>query len=162
VGLAYRIPSLAVVAFESTSEGQQLLRKLATLNNVQDRIQIHGFCDQASLAKCLQEAPRNTILICDVEGAEEKLLDPQMIPQLTSVSILVELHPWEAPDIRRILTQRFQTTSLVTAISSVERSASDFPPQLRVNLSDSVKVDAMNELRPPQMEWLWIEPKGLS
>jgi hypothetical protein len=161
VGFAHLLPNLTVVAFEATTQGQQMLYKLAALNNVQDRIRINGFCDPISLTKCLDEAPPDTLIICDVEGAEIFLLDPSLIPQLTKFCILVELHPWQHPGVKNVLTQRFAITSCVTTISSAKRVSGDFPQQLKVNLSNSLKVDAMNELRPPDMEWLLIKPQRL-
>src|ERR1041385_2176536 len=45
VGLALRNPAARIIAFEQNPQGQVALCKMAILNGVADRLQIHGRCE---------------------------------------------------------------------------------------------------------------------
>ncbi|MCX6848235.1 MAG: hypothetical protein NTY98_04890 [Verrucomicrobia bacterium] len=158
VGLAKRLPNCRVVAFESDKHGQDLLFQLAALNGVADRIEIKGYCSVEELRSFLDANPNDCIVICDAEGAEIPLLDPILLPSLTKMTLLVELHPWVHPEVKAVLYSRFQAVSAVKTIASRPREPADFPREIKKTLSVQTKLDCMNELRPSGMEWLWIEP----
>ena len=159
VGFAMRLPDCRVVAFESDPRGQDLLRQLASLNGIADRIEIKGHCSLESLDACLHTNFERCVVICDAEGAEFELLDPIKIPKLAHVTQLVELHPWEHPHVSSVLQSRFQSSASCTVIRSLPRVPDDFPPSAGPSLSTAHRLASMNELRPSEMEWLWIEPK---
>lgn len=159
VGFALRLPDCKVIAFESDPRGQELLRQLALLNGVADRIEIKGHCSVQSLEASLAANLENCVVICDAEGAEFELLDPNKIPNLVRVSLIVELHHWGQPDVRSVLKSRFQPSASSTVIRSLPRTPANFPPSAAPSLSIGHQLASMNELRPPDMEWLWIEPK---
>eukprot|EP01031_Cornospumella_fuschlensis_P050377 gene50377-61632_t len=70
VGLAMRNPGAKVVAFEMESEGRALLKEMAEINEVEQRLSIRGRCEPADLQDALFGAERS-IVVCDVEGYEE-------------------------------------------------------------------------------------------
>lgn len=157
VGFALRLPDCKVVAFESDPRGQELLRQLALLNGVADRIEIKGHCSLEGLEASLAANLENCVIICDAEGAEFELLDPSKIPNLIHAAQLVELHPWEKPNVN--LEARFRPLASCSIIRSLPRVPSDFPPSVGPFLSIAHQLACMSELRPSEMEWLWIEPK---
>ena len=61
------MPEARAVAFESSLCRQILTKDLAALNNVGDRLDIHGVAELPSLESVLHEGHR-AIVVCDIEG----------------------------------------------------------------------------------------------
>jgi hypothetical protein len=163
VGLAIRLADAQVIAFETEAEGRNLLVKLAKKNEVSDRIRILGECSVADFRNALDTSSK-TAIICDVEGAESFLLDPDQIPKLREASILVELHPGKSPGINILLRQRFESTHNIQVIVQEPRTATDFPYQsFPINLFPKAYLEnAVSEFRQPWeeiMNWYWMIPK---
>ena len=106
VGLCFRFPGAAMLAFESTAAGRKNILALACKNGVQKRLNILGKCEPADLSTALKKTSR-TLVIVDVEGYENLLLDPEAVPGLLDVDFLVEMHPEQVGNIVEILTGRF-------------------------------------------------------
>jgi hypothetical protein len=160
VGLARRLPEAKVIAFEMEANGQKALHEMAKLNNVTSRLDVRGRCEPSDLAAALG-TERHAVVVCDVEGYEEKLLDPSAVPALRNVAILVELHDFIIPKITETLKQRFGETHHISHIWQEPRTPSDFPWRtLGTKLLPPSYIDwAVSEWRPVKMAWLWMEPK---
>jgi hypothetical protein len=161
VGLAVRNPQANVIAFEVEPKGQAALLEMTKLNEVTHRVEVRGKCEPADLSATLGDAPR-PIVVCDVEGYEDKLLDPQAVPALAKAAILVELHDFIIPGITEELKRRFAATHRIKHIWQQPRSRSQFPWRtLGTALLPKSYLDwSVNEWRPVQMAWLWMEPHG--
>jgi hypothetical protein len=159
IGLARRNPQAHMVAFEMEPTGQSALREMAGLNNVADRVEIRGKCEAPDLVAALGDTPA-PVVVCDVEGYEEKLLDPQAVPALRQTTILVELHDFIIPGITEKLKERFGATHRIEHIWQQPRSRADFPWRtLGTALLPKSYLDwAVSEWRPVQMSWLWMVP----
>jgi hypothetical protein len=105
VGMAMALPGSVVFAFDSSVDARRSCLELARLNGVADRIVVGGACTSAILGSLALEgaAPRQArdgalrsskgaALICDCEGCERWLLDPEAVPGLRRCTVLVELH----------------------------------------------------------------------
>ena len=156
IGLLIKIPSLRAVAFESDPHGLQLLRELANLNDVSDRLSISGFCAPNDLATSLGES-RNPLVIMDIEGAEDTLLEPTKCPALLRASLLVEVHEFLRPGVTDKLLSWFGSTHNIQRIPTVGETGTYLPMvpgfswrQIRL-LAD--------EMRSARMEWMWITPR---
>ena len=161
VGLAVRNPSARVVAFETQPTGQAALREMARLNRVSSRVEVRGKCEPTHLTEVLTQTNAPAIL-CDVEGYEDRLLDPQAVPALAKATILVELHDFIVPGITEILRKRFSATHHLTHISQRTRSRKQFPWRtLATRLLPNSYLDwSVSEWRPARMAWLWMVPYG--
>lgn len=159
VGLARRLPATRVIAFETELPGQSALREMVSLNEVSDRVQVRGKCEPADLAAALGDEV-NAVVVCDVEGYEQHLLDPVAVPALRRVAVLVELHDCFAPNITETLKQRFASTHRITHIWQEPRSRDEFPWRTlgTVFLPKSYLDWSVSEWRPVRMAWLWMEP----
>jgi hypothetical protein len=152
------MPACRVIAFEAQVEQHPVLRSLARNNQVDGRITLHGFATPQSLREALAQRPseaERAIVICDVEGFEEELLDPSAVPELIHADVLVELHEFARPGIGEKLRQRFAKTHRITEIHARARTPADFPAG--VELEGSLKLLAMHESRPGEMSWLWMD-----
>ena len=154
VGLAWRIPSTLVIAFEAQETARKLLEDVATANGVADHIEVRGHCSPEWLNDSLQGGT-GTLVICDVEGAELQLLDPVKSPDLSYADVLVEAHPWGHERMAEMLRQRFRLTHSVREIHARPRDARDLPA-LGQPLPPANAVACMDEMRPCAMTWLWM------
>lgn len=160
VGLALRMPGVGVIAFEADEAGQQFTRRMAQVNGVQTRVIVHGLCDIPAFASCFRRS-RNCLVFMDAEGAEALLLDPQVIPELSEVHILVELHDFIFRQIGDLITSRFETSHRITEIISEPRAVADYPfpiSSFRVALLKKYLLRAISEDRPGRMRWFLLEP----
>jgi hypothetical protein len=160
VGLARRFPGASLVAFEPYPEARAALARLAKRNECDSRIQLRGICHCTALAEVLDGA-MSTLLLVDIEGGEALLLDPNMVPALKRVTMLVEIHEFAFPGIETLLSDRFAPTHKISRIDARARTWEDLPNDLRKSLPSTftgVALQAMNERRPPGMFWLLLEP----
>jgi hypothetical protein len=91
IGLARRLPSARVIAFEAQTQHHALLLNLARRNGVHDRVTLRGLCGPDDLAACLTPRSR-TLILSDCEGAERELLNPDQTTALANADLLVEEH----------------------------------------------------------------------
>jgi predicted O-methyltransferase YrrM len=161
VGLARRNPRARVIAFEREPKGQNALKRMAALNNVAEQLEIRGKCGVADLRLSLQNSDLS-LVVCDVEGDEEILLDPATVPELRRAHLLVEMHDFIHPGITERMVQRFEATHEVERIWQEPRSRTEMPWRtLGTALMPRRYLDwAVSEWRPVQMSWLRMEPRN--
>ena len=161
VGLARRNPQARVIAFEMEAKGQSALLKMAELNDVSGQLEVRGKCEPIDLQQVLGRGGRS-VIVCDAEGDEDVLLRPDLVPELRSAHLLVEMHDFILPGITERMTERFAATHEVKRIWQEPRSRADLPYRtLGTALLPQRYLDwAVSEWRPTQMSWLWIQPKG--
>lgn len=158
LGVCFKENGTHIVAYEMEEKGRNLLGKLAKLNQV-NNIQILGQCLPSHLNEQLS-SNKKCLVICDVEGFEVELLDPQLVPKLATAAMLVEVHDQVRPGTTEQLYQRFQATHTIKEILSSTRTWDDFPQKnwFARTAPRSLALRAMYEGRYP-MNWLWMEPK---
>jgi hypothetical protein len=157
VGLAMRLPSARIIAFEAQVDQHRTLLHMADLNGVRERIEMRGMGTVQTLGGVLPADPHNarTLIICDIEGYETELLDPVALPKLQHADVLVELHDCYRPRISELLRSRFASSHRITHILTRPRTLADWPAG--VPLRDDLKLRAMHEGRPGEMAWFWMQ-----
>lgn len=160
VGLAYMLPEVRVTAFETEKEGRDALAELALINGVQDRVQIEEKCEKADLVAALGSG-ESTVVVCDVEGYEDVLLDPAGAPALARSHILVELHEFAREGLTEDIRARFAPTHDIVQVWQEPRTVADFPFRtLPTRILPRVYVEnEVNEFRCERMSWFWMEPR---
>ena len=161
IGLAARNPEAKIIAFEAEPRGRSALTQMAALNDVSHRVDILGRCEPDILERALASANK-PVIVCDVEGYEQKLLDPATVPSLVRACVLVELHDFIIPGITELLKQRFRATHRIHHIWQQSRSRNQFPWRTfgTTLLPNSYLDWSVSEWRPVRMAWLWMEPHG--
>lgn len=163
VGLARRLPSCLIYAFEADEHGRALIAQVAAQNHVTDRVKIGGLCTQSDLATAFTRADASCWLIIDVEGAEDHLLDPVAIPSLARTIVLVELHDFIDATLGERLKQRFTSSHRVEELWAEPRTPSHLPSWLRWLALTPWRerlLHAMDEQRPGRMRWWVLTPKS--
>ena len=162
VGLGMRMPEVRVYAYEMHEPAQRLIKELATLNGVEDRVAIRGACTVNEMKSVLDPSIA-TLVICDAEGSEAYLLDPLRIPALQATHILVEMHDLIVGGLSEVICERFKATHLIEQIHAEKRSRSEFPFSSFVTRHFPGYIDfAVSDCRPPGMSWFWMRPKQAS
>jgi len=128
VGMALRMPRLDVHAFDLDPEARSACRRLATENQVADRITLAGEFEGPEFAAL--GGPR-TLVICDIEGGELDVLDPERQPALREMDIIVELHDALRLDTSSTVCGRFEASHEVRLIAEGEHAFVEQPAWLR-------------------------------
>ncbi len=152
-----------MIAWEMTSEGQDLIKKLAYINGVARKISIEGTCDSESLSVVLErETGKSILLMIDCEGYEEELLgsiDPAL---LANTTLIIETHDFVIPGVHDRLVQLMRKTHHVTEIDRQKRKHSDLTFKLsgrfRIFELPLLRRIAMVERRFPNMQWMVCRP----
>ncbi|MBE2277588.1 MAG: methyltransferase [Rhodobacteraceae bacterium] len=152
VGLARRMPQARVLARDISLRAQTLCATLAARNGVAARVEVGGILTHADFARC---AEVQTAVICDIEGAEDDLLDPAAAPDLLRADILVECHDGFRPGVTARLAARFAATHRITRIDRV--LAADLLPDWAGALSDLDRLLLLWEWRATPTPWLWMD-----
>lgn len=151
VGLARRMPGSRVLAHDGDPVAQTRCQRLAAANGVQDRVTVGGVLGHADFAIC---RAGDTVIICDIEGAEADLLDPERAPGLRDADLLVEVHEGMRPGTLRLLQDRFAATHHVTRID--RRLDDSALPGWAHDLSDMDRLLLLWEWRSSPTPWLWM------
>jgi hypothetical protein len=160
VGLAYRLkhdPGVRIFAYDTNKAALANVDKLATLNNVRDKISINGYCEVDALNVF---AGKETMVICDIEGAEKELIDPVKAPGILQYDFLIEVHDGgdRSSAIKDVLRNRFSNTHTITMIPYTGRGAADY--RLIQWTGDINQKKAMiDEGRIYGLEWMLLKRK---
>ena len=154
VGMAHRLPSAELYAFDVDHTALRRCRRNVALNGFDDRVRFGGFCSPEELE---QLAGAGTLVIMDIEGGEVELLDPALCPSLVSTHVLVELHDVLRPGCAETISDRFSSTHEVELITSEERSPDDYPAVEVLDPGD--RAQAVDEVRGGEMQWAVLSPR---
>ncbi len=128
VGLAMRMEDCEVHAFDIDARARQRCRQLAEENGVAGRV-IIGERFDAEMFDRFTDQP--TLILCDIEGAETELLDPQRTQALHRFDIVVELHDVFDPAISVDLPNRFRSTHDVELVPEGKHELLEMPEMFR-------------------------------
>ncbi len=128
---------------------------------LENRIQLKEKCEARDLASIIK-ADQKTFVICDVEGYEEELMNPEVVPGLVKADILLELHDFLVPGISDVIRARFEGTHVIEIFSEKARTLEQYPYNSVVTkfLPSKYKLWAVGEHRTAQMHWFWMKARG--
>lgn len=154
-GLSRLHANVPIIAFEANARLHKSIKNIAESNDCGHRVQILGLCDPENLHAVLGTTS-STFVLCDIEGAEFRVLDPTRVPGLRSATILVEVHDHLVVGVGDALMRRFRKTHSIEVIDCVSRSDADFPRN--VELPESLRGPAMDEWRDERARWFYMRP----
>jgi hypothetical protein len=161
VGFAMRNADVPVIAFETTEEGQAYIREMASKNGVgATQLSVHGHCGPVDLERALEGRLRPAVL-CDVEGGEVDLLDPEKIHALQRATILCEMHDRIAPEATRIIIERFSRTHSIDVRVAEPRPIAGLAKEhwsFRFVGMRALRW-GVSEWRQYNMHWLYLTPR---
>jgi hypothetical protein len=154
VGLLMRLLNARLTAFEAQKRSREALHELARLNGVDGRLTIRGLADTESLASALIGS-EHSVVICDIEGAEDHVLNPTAVTALQSCDILVELHDLYVPGVSRLIRQRFSSSHTIQEAYSNQGPPP--PPSYASGMSPAQFASLTDERRKEVMTFFWMK-----
>lgn len=148
IGLARRMPNAKIFAFDVDRNAQRICAEVAKANGVSERVRVGGLFrgeDFESFSR------GRTLLVCDIEGAEKVLLDPQAYPALQRMDVIVELHDCLEPGLSTTVPARFAASHDITLVKQAGR-ATPLPPVFE-QLSHLDQLLAVWEWRTGPTPW---------
>ena len=125
VGMVRRMPATQVHAFDIDPAAQQACGELAAKHGVADRVRVAARFTTDDFATF---AGQKTLVLCDIEGTEKELLDPEAAPALRGMDLIVESHDCVVAGITGLLTDRFTASHAITVVEdSGERRLPNVP-----------------------------------
>jgi SAM-dependent methyltransferase len=149
VGLALKLPSADVIAFDTNPEALRLLRELAALNGVGSRIDARAECTP-SLLRTL--ATDKTLIVCDIEGAEAELFPDESVAALATTDAIIECHDDQVPGITQRLIARFAATHRIEMVVHERKEPSRYPQLAALSASEAMFL--LDEKRVMDQCWL--------
>ena len=159
VGLAMRIPSAKIFAFDIDKSAKALCERMAELNHVRQRVVTGAFCD-VEILKSLPFTGRG-LIISDCEGYEKSLFTAEIIPFLAHHDLLIEIHDLVDIEISSLIRERFKNTHAITTLQSVDDIAKAHTyvyDELREYDLAARKI-LLAEDRATIMEWFYMTPR---
>jgi hypothetical protein len=156
VGLARCLPGATVFAFDSDPIARHLCRQLAARNAVERRVIVAGACSGNELRGLMLH---DALVVCDCEGYELELLDPERVPGLRHAHLLVELHDCFNPEISRTIVGRFEQTHTVTLIAQTDRRRTRVTSAAFADLTPDQQRVATDEGRVGPTPWAYMTPQ---
>lgn len=155
VGLARILPGVPIFAYDTDPTAQELCRKLAALNHVQEQVQIAGSCGREHL---IARSGQRLFVLCDCEGYELDLFDGPVARALAGSDLIIETHEMYRPGCTAQLLSIFSATHAHEIISPVKRVWSDFSAARAV--PRMFRRYAVDEWRNPAQRWLWLRSRA--
>lgn len=160
VGLALKIPSATVYAYDINPKALLMCEEMARLNKVDDRVILGDRCTNATLKNFNFKS--KSLIICDCEGYEMELFTEENIYNLLHCDLLIELHDILGLPVKEKIISVFEKTHNIRVITSEARDPKLYP-ELAV-LDDINKRIVLSECRNGlfgnnPMEWAYITSK---
>ena len=158
VGLAMRIPTATVYAFDVDTVAINLCQKMAELNGVGDRVILGSFCDAETLKNLSITEKR--LIVCDCEGYEKQLFTEDAIPFLAKDDLLIEIHDMKDIEISTTLRQRFAKTHKIETIESIDdiKKALNYSYKELDSYDLATRKILLAENRAAIMDWFYLTP----
>jgi hypothetical protein len=160
-GMAWRLPGARVIAYEMEKPLRGVVERVCRANGVAHRVDVRGECTIPRLRDDLRRADDEgllgrTVVIADIEGYEDILLDPANVPELRHATVLCEVHELLRPGVGERLTRRFRGTHDISVTASRPRTSADVPDGLSIARPE----EALDEGRTSQMHWFTMRPSA--
>lgn len=152
-GMARLLPDAEVWAFDIDPAARALCAEMMALNGMAARLRIGAAFTPADFAAF---AGQRVLVLCDIEGAEEALLDPSTAPALAGFDLVVEAHDAVAP-VSATLAARFAATHDVTVLDGLEQTHS-LPPWF-ATLPEIDRLLGVWEMRRAATPWLMMRAR---
>ena len=155
IGFAYQNYAKRIYAFDIEEEALDNARQLAALNHVEDKICFDGLCDETKISTLC--GGRKALIFCDIEGSEDELLDPDKIPELRKIDMIIESHDFIVPGMINKLIERFQGTHHIEIAGDGGVNLDKFP--ILKSFNKRIRRKFINEGRAPGMMWVRLTVK---
>lgn len=156
IGLGKMFPTAHLIGFELEEEGRDLSKELYAKNNLTNKLSLFGEATKENVAPLITE---NTLLVCDCEGGEVDILDPENFPALKKINTaIIELHDFIRHHIKETLVTRFKDTHTITIVPFALAEPGKFPFFATVTNQKDL-YELRRERGWQEQEWMILEKK---
>lgn len=156
VGLGRLFPTAHLIGYEIEEVGRQLTKELYDKNRLTNQLSLYGEATAENVATTITQ---DTLLICDCEGAELDILDPEKFPAYRDIEVaIIELHDFIRPGIKEALLARFVTTHTATLVPFKMVNPERFPFLASIK-NEQHRYELCRERGWQEQEWLVLEKK---
>ena len=150
------------ICYESSDQGRAYLERLSAQNGVADRVQIFGTATSSfpDDLKKLGISIDESLILCDVEGAEFDIFTDDCLRSLKGADVIIELHDFMVKDGSKALQKMVDAARNHFNLSLIKtgfRDLSGFPELDSLNDSDRWLI--CSEGRIQLMAWLHLSPR---
>ena len=149
------------VCYELSAEGRAAIKRTAELNEISDRVQImaeatNNFPNELDK---LGIAIKESLILCDVEGAEFGIFNEECLARLRGTEVIIELHDFMVPNGDQALQQLVKWAGRYFKLNMIRTGPRDLSgvPELD-NVPDDDRWLICSEGRPKSMQWLHLSP----
>jgi hypothetical protein len=154
VGMARKMPNTQVLAFDINPIAQDVCTSLALKNGVSNRVTVGALFTHEDFDAYRH---KKVLVLCDIEGGENDLLDPLKAPALNAMDIIVESHECLSPGITQTLIDRFKNSHQITLVQDNGQRHMGDAPQWFYNLAHLDQLLATWEWRSGATPWLVMQ-----
>lgn len=159
VGLARRIKTARIYAFDTNKEALRLCREMARVNGVSDRIITGNYCD-IDVLKSIPLVGR-TLIISDCEGYEKYLFTEKSASFFRPHDLLIEIHDCVDINISSQIREVFQLTHDIESYESIDDIKKvkqyDFAELRAFDLA--TRKEILAERRATIMDWYYMKSR---
>lgn len=156
VGMVRRMPNTKMLAFDLNPKAQESCAALVAKNNVADRVTIGALFKSEDFANY---AGQKVLVLCDIEGAERELLNPEIAQALKGMDIIMESHECLIPGITQEIINRFKDSHTITLVEDNGQRQLQNAPKWFNNLAHLDQLLATWEWRSGPTPWLVMKAK---
>ncbi|MFH1297540.1 MAG: class I SAM-dependent methyltransferase [Bacteroidota bacterium] len=163
VGLALRQPQARVYAIDIDEGATIACDKMASLNNVADRVITSNYCNTEILAGMISG---KTLIISDCEGYEIELFTESSHKVFSSCDLLIEVHDNVDINISGAMKHVFNATHAIQNYYSMPEhlkfsvQESKYGYEILKSFNSRTQYQAITDLRTSVTEWLICKPLG--
>jgi hypothetical protein len=136
---------------------QKTCAELAAKNGVSDRVTVGALFTLDDFA---QYAKTNTLVLCDIEGAEKELLDPVKAEDLRDMYIIIESHESMIAGVTNLLVNRFKESHEIIMVEDNGQRQLSNPLEWFNNLAHLDQLLAVWEWRSGPTPWLVMKARN--
>ena len=149
------------ICFEMTQKGRHAVACNAELNQLTDKVEIRGIVDDSILSHFdeINVSTKQTLILCDIEGAEFDVLNTKVLNDLRGAKIIVELHDRLMEGgvaLRNALIERLPDGARYRILRSGETLSYNGIEDLE-RLSDNDRALVLSDGRKIFGEWMVID-----
>jgi hypothetical protein len=125
IGLGKYFPAATLIGYDIDTRALALTKKLADCNQLANELILDTDCTHVKLQNQISNA---TLLICDAEGFEADILNPELCPKLADVdTYLIETHEFAAPGVVELLTRRLSPSHRIELVTFAISDPTPYP-----------------------------------
>jgi hypothetical protein len=157
-GLGIKSANSNIYCFDISGDAVKTCNNMSKINNLKNVTSVN---ERFNLSSFEPSISGETLIICDIEGAEASLFEEHEIKKLKSVDLLIEVHDFQNVGLTKIFISLFNKTHKIKQVFSVDDlyrpmvyESREFTPH---NLTYNENYRLMKEYRKAQMSWVILK-----